>query len=201
MEALRGGYCVLIVGAFERFLRDCFSEHLSALVTVSPQVKYSALPKTLIESTIFESLDYAMKGPRHGKAGKGRSARLPSVTRAAHEIVAERVDPAALAQTKSNPDAETVRRMFRALGVPDPFKETRPAFNLIWAKSESASFVEDTLTAIVNQRHVVAHTANALAISRTDLSTWTRFLRALATVLDERLDKFVTNVISGTRPP
>ena len=91
--------------------------------------------------------------------------------------------------------------MFKALGVHDPFRETRPAFNLIWAKPESPSFVEDTLTAIVNQRHVVAHTADALAISRADLSMWTRFLSALAMVLDERLDKYVTNVIGGTRPP
>jgi len=43
--------------------------------------------------------------------------------------------------------------------------------------------------------------ANALAIGRADLGTWNQFLSALATVLDERLDRYVTNVIAGTRLP
>jgi hypothetical protein len=199
-QALRGGFCVLAVGSFERFLSEAFAEHLASLVAIPPPVPFADLPEAIRLSTVFESLELAMRGPRHGRKG-GRAARLSEVITAAGRIVVENVDPEALAQTKGNPDSETVRRMFKSLGVQDAFADTRSQFDALWLRPEASTFVSDKLDQIVNARHVVAHSANALAISRTDLQDWPRFLRVLATVIDERLAQYVANVVARRAPP
>lgn len=199
VEALRGGCCVLYVGSFERFLTEAFEEHLGALVGTPPPVAFAALPRKLFESSIFESLEFATRGPRHGAVG-GRHARVPDVLAAARRIVAENIDPHALSQTKGNPDADRVNEMFRALGMTDALNDVRPRFDAMWTKPEASTFVRDKLDEIVNARHVVAHTASALSISRLNLQEWPRFLRVVAQVLDERLDRYVANVITGHTP-
>ena len=199
VQALRGGFCVLIVGAFERFLVEAFEEHLGRLEGEPPPVSFSGLPEGLRVNSLFESLDLAMKGPRYGSPGK-RSNRVPGVIAAAGKVVSGSIDAAALAQTKGNPESKRVGEMFKAIGVPQVFTDTRSAFNAKWAKPESSSFVEDKLDEIVRTRHVVAHTAEALQIGRSDLSLWSRFLEALADVLDERLDAYAENVLKQIRP-
>lgn len=150
-------------------------------------------------SSAFESLALAMKGPRHG-ASAGRAARLSGVIGAARRLVDERIDAAALAQSRGNPDSERVAQMFKALGVKKLFQDIRPAFNQVWQKPEASSFVEDKLDEIVRARHVVAHTAQALGISRASLAEWPSFLEALALVLDDRLERYVNNVLIQSRP-
>jgi hypothetical protein len=200
VEALRGGFCVLVVGSFEQFLVESFQEHLAALEGDPPPVAFSALPERLRVNSVFESLEFAMKGPRYGAAGR-KAGRFRDVAAAARRAVGENIDPAALAQTKGNPDAKRVAEMFKALGVKDPFGDTRAGFDGIWGKPEASSFVPDKLDEIVNARHVVAHTARALQIGRADLRVWPRFLESLGTVLDERLELYVTNVLARIRPP
>jgi hypothetical protein len=199
VEALRGGFCVLIVGSFERFLTEAFQEHLGALEGEPPPIPFSALPDALRINSVFESLGVAMKGPRYGAPPK-RSGRFGGVAVAARRVVDENIDSAALAQTKGNPKTERVEEMFKAIGVKKPFVDARPTFDAIWMKPESSTFVEDKLDEIVNARHVVAHTAEALQIGRADLQVWPSFLEALATGLDERLDIYVGNVLNRTRP-
>ncbi len=58
-------------------------------------------------------------------------------------------------------------------------------------KPEAQSFVEDKLQEIVNRRHVVAHTADALKITRGNLKESLRFLEILAEVLDAELDNHI----------
>ncbi|MDQ6750399.1 MAG: HEPN domain-containing protein [Actinomycetota bacterium] len=200
VEALRGGFCVLVVGSFERFLSEAFTEHLASLVGTHPPLSYPDLPDKLRLTSVFESLQFAMTGPRHGRP-KGRGARFPEVVAAARRVVAENIDPAALGQTKGNPDSETVTSMFGGLGIKTPFDQVRQAFDARWNKPEAATFLSDKLDEIVNARHVVAHTASALMISRVDLADWPAFLRTLAAVLDERLDLYVSNVLVRKSPP
>lgn len=199
VEGLRGGFCVLIVGSFERFLTDAFQEHLGALAGEPPPVAFSALPDALRISSVFESLDHAMKGPLFG-ATSTRAARFGGVAVAAERVVRENIDPAALSQTRGNPKSERVKEMFKAIGVKKVFEDTRTAFDNIWAKPEASTFVEDKLDEIVSARHVVAHTAEALQIGRSDLESWSPFVEALATVLDQRLDTYVSNVLGHIRP-
>jgi hypothetical protein len=200
VQALRGGFCVLIVGSFERYLVESFEEHLGRLEGSPPPLPFSSLPSPLRVNGVFASLENAMKGPRYGIPGK-RAARFAAVAEAAKRAVDENLDGAALAQTKGNPNAQRLSAMFKSLGVKTPFADTRPDFDALWAQPEASSFVEDKLDEIVNARHAVAHTAVSLKITRGDLEAWPLFLECFATALDRRLDLYASNVLAHNRRP
>ena len=189
-----------MVGSFEAFLTDAFEEHLGLLATLPPPVPFSQLPEKLRLSSVFESLHHATAGPRYGQAG-GRAARYADVMSAARRVAAETIDPQALGRTKGNPNSERVTEMFGSLGIRDIFSAIRPNFNSDWGKPEASSFLNDKLDEIVNARHVVAHTARSLSISRADLGEWPLFLKALAKALDRRLEAYRENVIARKNPP
>lgn len=190
---------MLLVGAFESFLSDGFAEHLQTLLTASPPLQFADLPDKLRLSSVFESLKFATSGPRHG-APSGRASRYPDVVGAARRIVDENIDPRALSQTGGNPNSDRVRTMFKDVGIADALVQVRSAFDTGWGSPESSTFLADKLDEIVNTRHVVAHTANALAITRGNLVEWPRFLDVLADVLDERMDRYVCNVVARVIP-
>jgi RiboL-PSP-HEPN len=188
-----------MVGSFERFLVDAFQEHLAVLEGEPPPVQFSGLPDELRISTVFASLQRALKGPAFRSSTK--EEKFSSVIQAAGRVVSENVDPAALAQTRGNPSAERVDAMFKAIGLRKVFRDVRPAFDALWSKPEASTFLEDKLDEIVRERHVVAHTAEALQIGRSDLQLWPSFLEVLATAFDARLDLYVTNIVRGIVPP
>lgn len=201
VEALRGGFTVLVVGGFERFLSESIAEHLAALATSPPPLRFVDLPESLRLTSVFEGFDLAIRGPRHQASGSSRKGRFPDVVAASRRVVNETVDVRAVSRTRGNPDAPTVRKLFVGLGVTEVFDDTRPRFDQLWARPESSSFVADKLDEIVGRRHTVAHTANALAIGRRDLGEWGPFLGTLSTVLDERLDRYTANVLNRVTPP
>lgn len=190
---------MLMVGSFERFLVDAFLEHLGELEGEPPPVTFPQLPDDLRVSTVFESLALALKGPRFQSTT--RDERFNGVVQAAERVVSENIDPAALAQTWGTPNSQRVETMFKAIGIRKVFEKTRPAFDALWAKPEAFTFVEDKLDEIVGARHVVAHAAEALQIGRSDLRVWPSFFEVLATVLDARLDLYVSHVVEGVASP
>lgn len=195
VQALRGGFCVLLVGGFEQFLKEAFAEHLEELIRNPLPVAFAQLPAKLQVSSAFDSLGQAMRGPRHGPPTE-RIDRLPAIIAAASRLVTGMIDPQALAQTKANPSSVTVRDRFRAIGAGNPFESERAVFDVAWGKVESTTFVSDKLDETVNARHVVAHTANALGVTRDNLTEWPRFLRVWTRVLDRRLDAYVAELTS-----
>jgi hypothetical protein len=183
VRGLRGGAAVLMVAAFEGYLNSGIAEMLRPLLGPPPR-QLSTLPQSIQAAAIFESLELALYGSRHGKPGK-RIDRLPDIVTAATKVAAGHIDPAALSQTKSNPGPETVKRLLKNAGIANPFTHIRSRFDTKWAQPEAASFLEDKLEEIVQRRHRVAHSANALAIGRSDLITARRFLELLAETIDE----------------
>src|SRR5690348_13252563 len=105
-----------MVATFERFLQEMFAEHLEKLAAAPPPVLFADLPTKLQVSSVFNSIQRATRGPRFG-ASTGKEARLPDVQRAAELIVEGVIDPEALSETSSNPDASTVSRLFAEAGV------------------------------------------------------------------------------------
>jgi hypothetical protein len=179
-----------MVAAFEEFLRSVFQERLSDLVGVSPVIEFSKLPEVTQTTSVFYSLEISMG--RRGRGSRGRKVdRLPAISKSAGLIVAGRLDPAALADMNSNPNSETVGSLFRALAVSQIFEQVRSEFDLIWGKPEAVTFLPDKLDEIVQRRHVIAHTADALKITREQLSEAVRYLECLATVLDDELARVV----------
>jgi hypothetical protein len=193
--ALRGAATVLMVATFERFLRDVVAEQVGKLATRPPPLAFADLPEKLRTSSVFVSLERAMRG-RHAGLPSGQIHRLPLVRSAASRFVEGLVDPRALSETGGNAGAETVKELFRNLGVQDVFGRIRPDFEAAWGRPESTDFVPSKLEEIVNSRHRVAHRADALSISRVQLGEWPRFLSTLAAVLDTALDQYVDDVIN-----
>jgi RiboL-PSP-HEPN len=191
---LRGGATVLMVAAFERFLREMFVEKLDPLTADPPPVAFDDLPDRLRISSVFNSLERATRGPLHGRP-PGKLNRLPDVRRSAGLIVLGRIDADALSDTGSNPNSETVKSLFKDVDCSDVFVRIRTSFEASWGRAEAETFVPDKLDEVVNSRHRVAHRADALNISRAQLAEWPRFLRVLSETLDVELEQHVTSLL------
>ena len=89
--------------------------------------------------------------------------------------------------------------MFRAFGVSDIFVATRADFRKRWKDPVHDRFVSEKLDQIVNRRHVVAHSASALNISRADLTEALRFLNAFGLALERSLRLHVKGLIRAAR--
>lgn len=198
-QALRGGAVVLMVAAFEYFLKDAMEEHLTILAQQKPKIPFEKLPVRLQVNSVFNALKLAMDGPRHGKTGSGREVRLPEVQEACKTIVAGLICPEAFSSTGSNPSSETVHSMFHQVDIDNIFGVIKPGFDRKWAKPEVNDFIKLRLNEIVQMRHKVAHTANTLDITRTQLHEAVKFLTLVATLLDGELHNKVRDTIAAAK--
>lgn len=143
---------------------------------------------------MFTTLQHAMDRPPHGPRKK-KTDRLPEIDNADRLIISGSINPAAFSVTSGNPNPGTIKGIFDSLGFTDIFGTIRNEFEVKWGKPESYSFIPDKLSEIVDRRHVVAHTANALNIIRTDLREAVRFLKILAELLDPHLKTHVEEIL------
>lgn len=194
VAALRGGAAVLMVAALERYLRNLMTEALDELAREPAPVDAANLPEDVWINSVFSSLSLSISGPRYGQPASKRD-RLPDVLVAASRAVKGRIDPSAFAQTKGNPGSQTVRELCSAAGIKNVYRSVQPDFDMRWGKPEAQSFVPDKLDEVVQRRHRVAHTGDALAISRTDLGDSLRFLDCFAGALDGVVTTHVAGLI------
>ena len=110
-----------------------------------------------------------------------------------------RLDPEAFSATYGNPNGDTVTQLLKRLGIADPLRSIRPIFDRHWKKLECETFLKDKLDEIVNRRHRVAHSADALNIGRRDLRESLRFLRVLGKALDDATHRQVRATLRGRR--
>ncbi|MFJ3764936.1 HEPN domain-containing protein [Streptomyces sp. NPDC090082] len=198
VSALRGACTVLTVASFEKFLRDLFEEELDRLRVAN--ISMSSLPRKLQVEASFASLELAIKGDFSSK-GMDRELRLTNVLAAAKLLARDSFDPKALAATNSNPDSACVKRMFKSVGIPEVFQRCNSEFTKHWGRQEVSGFENQKLDSILDSRHQVAHTAQAMHISRPELSYNLRFIEVLARVLHAQLSQFVDEIIDGAQNP
>jgi hypothetical protein len=192
VEGLRGGAAVLMVAAFEAYLRTAIIEHLAELTKQPPKVKFESLPDKLRVNSTFYCLEAALKGPRYVDTNK--IDRLPDIKAACAKVAADVLDPEALSSTQGNPDPNTVHKLFSDIGVKDVFGSNHGKFRRKWGKPVAATFVRDKLDEIVQRRHIVAHTGKALDIGRADLNEAIKFLLVLAELLYGVLQKHLADI-------
>ncbi|MDQ2713668.1 MAG: MAE_28990/MAE_18760 family HEPN-like nuclease [Chloroflexota bacterium] len=192
VQGLRGGAVILMVAAFENFLRRTISEHLREL-TVHPKVSFDKLPPRMKVNCVFLTLDNAMKGP----PSRGKVERLPDIERACQLVLSETINPDFFTDTKSNPNAKNVKSIFLEIGLEDIFDQVKNTFDRIWKKPIHQTFIEDKLDEIINRRHRVAHTADTLQITRSDLNESIKFLKILSSVLDSQLKKHISAILKS----
>jgi hypothetical protein len=183
VQGLRGGAAVLMVAAFENFLRSLNEYNLSELISSPPIVDFMKLPDKMQIKSTYASLEWAMKGKPY-EPSKHRIDRIGDIKKACNLIISTNLNVKAFSETSGNPNHERVAEMFKDIGVPDVFVIIKIGFEREWRQPISNSFIPDKLDEIVIRRHVVAHTGNALNITRNDLKNSIRFLKVLANRLD-----------------
>lgn len=182
VRAFRGGAAVLMVAAFEDYLRTVIQESLDPYQKSPPDKPRSQLPQRLQIASVFHSLKHVLQGPRHGKPGK-RVNRLPDVHQACTLVVQDRIDASALANTGGNPNSECLADLLKQLDIQDPLALIKVEYERLSATPVAHTFVQDTLDTIVLRRHAVAHTTTTNA-SRADLNASIAFLKTLAEAVD-----------------
>lgn len=192
---LRGGATVLTLACFESFLSSLFEEELDRIVASSVPLRYYK-DKLQVEA-VYSSLELALKGD-HSTRGLERIDRLSNVITTARAIAGNSFVPRALASTQSNPDSATVKRMFKAVGRSGIFDDST-AFEMRWGVPVAATYLSDTLDALVGSRNRVAHTADAAHVSRSDMALNVRFIETLADVLASDLNGHISRLITEAR--
>ncbi|MDM8532092.1 HEPN domain-containing protein [Anaerolineales bacterium HSG25] len=199
VQALRGGATVLMVAAFEQFLRDMLVEHLDTLSSHKPPIELKHLPQDMRVNLVYSNLDWAMRGKPY-EPTKQKADRLEDIDKVCRNILAEQFNNEVFGDVGGNPNAARIKNMYKKIGTTNIFAFMRYDFDKKWKKPETQRFLEDKINEIVERRHIVAHTANALNIGRADLRGWLRFLRVFSKTLDNVTGRIITKIIKDAYP-
>lgn len=191
---LRGGAAVLMVAAFEFYLKRLFEENIARLNTSPPSIDLQKLPDKLKVKIVFDGLENPMKGPKFGPPSQ-KVDRIDDVLAACRHLIGEHINPATFTDTNSNPNSDTIKNKFKDIGISDIFTIIKSEFEKKWGAAVAVTFIEDKLNEIVNVRHVVAHTADTLNITKASQNEALKFLKTLAELLDKEMDKHIKNLL------
>lgn len=198
IKGLRGGAAVLMVAAFEFYIKKLFEGNIARLNSVPPTIDLQKLPDKLKVKIVYDSLQNAMEGPKY-------SAKLPKVDRindvlsACRLLIGEHINPTAFSDTNSNPNGDTVKEKFKEIGIPDIYGNIKVRFETKWGTPVADTFIKDKLDEIVRTRHVVAHTADTLNITKAGQNEALKFLKILAELLEIEMDKQIKNLLVVAR--
>lgn len=200
VEGLRGGAVVLMVAAFEAFLRDLLEERVNTLESEG-RYAFNALPKKMQVAAVFNLLNTAMKGVPSRPAKPQKFDRLPEVVSAAQHVAHSTLVGSAFGVTGGSATSDTVKRMFEQVDRRRVLEQARPRFVRLWGSPVPRTFLRDKLDWIVEARNQVAHGASVLSWSRDDLKEAERFLRLLAKTLDDDLRIYLNKISRSSANP
>lgn len=176
---LRGAAAVLMVAAFEFYIRRAVEEHIDLLRRHPRKVQFARLPDDMRVRSVYSSLDRAMKGPSFEESLPKRD-RLSDIERACSLILAGTLDPSTFSDIGGSPSSRRLKEICKCLGDSGVFVNIKQEFQTRWGNPVAGTFVEDKLDEVVRRRHSVAHSASVLNITRVDLAEGVRFVDVLA---------------------
>lgn len=194
VEGLRGGSVVLMVAAFENYLKESVAEALEEINNAKPSCDFAKLPLELQAQVVYAGLQSAMHA-RPWDPVRERIHRLPLVLKAADHVTRGTIMSREIAETGGNPDSKQVKNIYKNVGISSILTQIKRGFDGAWGTPTAQTFIENNLDTIVQRRHIVAHTASALATSRVDLQTWQRFLDCVVDQLDAALERHIARLI------
>lgn len=200
VKGLRGGSAVLMVASFEFFLRRLFEENISKLNTIPVTIEFDKLPDKLKVKAVFDGLQRAMDGPLF-EAKPNKVDRIKAILEMCKLLINENINPLTFGEIGSNPNGNTVKEKFKEVGISDIFLMIKAEFEKRWGSAVSDTFIKDKLDEIVGKRHVVAHTADTLNITRQFQNEALKFLKILAELLDKELDKHIKHLLRTCKRP
>ena len=196
VQGLRGSVAVLVVAAFESYLRQMIEERLAELSAKHHHLHLERLPDNMRVTHVYNSLERAMKGPLY-QDPPPKIQRLVDIDRICRVLISGDISASVFADTGGNPSSKNLKSLFKSLDLIDITSRIKLRFDKKWGKPTAQTFIDDKLQEIVNRRHIVAHTADALSISRTDLKESLKFLNILAELLDKELENHVKQLIKA----
>lgn len=198
VKGLRGGAAVLMVAAFEYFLRKLFEENISKLNTIPPTIDFSKLPDEMKVTAVFHGIQMAMNGPQF-ESKPPKVQRIKNILDASKLLINDHVNPETFSETGSNPNSETVKTKFKEVGISDIFGKIKADFEGKWNQPVANDFIALKLDAIVRSRHVVAHTADTLHITRKTQNEAFKFLKLLSELLEKELEKHIKHLLISAK--
>lgn len=193
VKGLRGGASVLMVAAFEFYLRRLFEENISKLNTDPVTIDFHKLPDQLKVTTVFNGLHKVLRGPLYEEK-LPKVDRINDVMAACKLLINEQIDPMTFSETSSNPSGNTVKEKFKEVGIIDIFLKIKSKFEDKWNSPVAHDFIKSKLDEIVRTRHVVAHTVDTLNISRKSQNESFKFLKILARLLENELRNHIKDI-------
>jgi hypothetical protein len=112
VEALRGGAIVLMIASLERYLQEAFEEFVDVLSAHAKTTNHVMLPPALVEFNDLNFFEWLIRDSRVAKREKATE-----VKRVAQLVSGNLFVPEAFSRTRSNPGAETIRKLFPCLSV------------------------------------------------------------------------------------
>jgi len=192
--ALRGGAIVLLSATFERFLKDLGEEQSARLRGTRKAIKLSQLPDRIKVHSIFASLKQSMDGPRYGVKTEKKD-RIPDIVDKCRLIGSDFIDSEVFSSTGGNPNSDAVKVIFNNLDVDDPFAKIKTGFETLWGKAVAQNFIKEKLDEIISKRHVIAHTADVMTISRSDINDHKKFMECLVGALYDHLNAHIGSIV------
>lgn len=195
---LRGGAAILLVASFEYFLSRLFESQINLLNDISNSIDFDKLPDKLRVTAVYNNLNRAMKGPLFQEVPP-KVERLTNILNECKLLLLGNINSQGFSETGGNPNGDMVTQKFKEVGISNIFDEIRIPFGKKWEKSFSHDFIRSKLNEIVRNRHVIAHTADTLNISRKTQNEHFKFIKILAEVLEKTLIKHIREVKNNAK--
>lgn len=193
VQGLRGGAAVLMVAAFENFLKEVVEEYFYELTLHPLRFDPLKVPEEMLFQNLNQTFDRLIKGPF--PIGWAKSDKIAAFRQASSAAVQGVINSKVFSDAaRSNPNSKKVRELFKNIGIPDIYVALKPDFDVSWGVPTAGSFIQDKLDEILDRRHEVAHTANMLNVSRLDLEVAVRFLEILAILCDKKIESHVRSL-------
>jgi hypothetical protein len=193
---LRGGIAILSVAAFENYLKNLIEEQISQLSFAN--LDFNKLPDNIKVNSIFNKLESALSGPKF-QDPTPKVDRIPDIMNACTKVIANLIDPIVFCDVSSNPNSKNVKVLFKNIELRNIFTVIKPTFDKKWKQPTANMFIESKLDEIVNRRHIVAHTADALNITRSDLNEGIKFLKIISESLNVEIKKHMKSLVASCK--
>jgi hypothetical protein len=191
VEGLRGGAVVLMVAAFENYLKELVEEYLDKFT----QFPLAFDPNKLPDVVRLHNIEQVIKIATENGKTKDRVFKISEFMNAATIIINQRMVSASFSDAaRGNPNPEKVKKLFKSLGLDDFFSVIKTDFEAKWGQPVAPTFIHDTLQNVIDRRHEVAHTASVLSISRQDLATSLRFIKVFGEVCDKKMKSHIKTI-------
>lgn len=192
IEGLRGGAAVLMVAAFESFLKSMVEELLYDFSSEPLKFNVATVPEAMRLYNIEKMLYKAQQSLK----GADKALKIATYQLTANAVVSGKFEVEGFSNvTRSNPNPDRIKELFSSFGITDFFNTIKPEFEVAWGTPVAHTFIQDTLKSTVDRRHQVAHTASVLSVTRSDLEHSLRFLRIFANVCDSRLSSHLSRML------